>query len=65
MSDRELALEAVRKMPDQSSLDEIVEELGLLADLRGRLAEADQNNGLVSHDEAVARVEAWKTRVGR
>ncbi|MCP5522151.1 MAG: hypothetical protein H7A46_11465 [Verrucomicrobiales bacterium] len=58
MSDRELVLEAVRKMPDQSSWEDIVGELRLLAAVREGLAESERGEGQ-SSDKARDLVRQW------
>ena len=65
MSDREWVLEAVRKMPEQSSLETILDELTCLAELRRRVADADQQQDLLPHDRAVDLVKAWKAKAGK
>jgi hypothetical protein len=60
MSDRELVLETVRKMPDQSSLDEIVEELRLLGAVREGLSQSERGEG-ESLDKARDLVRQWSS----
>lgn len=57
-SDKQIAVEALGRMPETASLDEICEELAILAAIRR--AEADAAAGrVVSHAEAVRRSAAW------
>lgn len=58
MSDRELALETVRRMPDECSLESIIEELRLLAEVRQGLAESERDEGITA-EAAKACVRAW------
>jgi len=50
MSDKEMAAAALDKMPDTATLDEIREELAILAGIRRRKADA-ASGGTVSYEE--------------
>jgi predicted transcriptional regulator len=57
-TDKEIALESLRQMPDQVSLQEICDELAILAAIRR--AEADEEAGrLLTHEEVVRRSSEW------
>jgi hypothetical protein len=58
MSDRELILEAVRELPDNLSIREIVDELLLMETVRERLAKNPQGKG-VPAEELLDQVSAW------
>jgi predicted transcriptional regulator len=60
MSNKELVIEAVRKMPDEATLDDISEEIAIFAAIRR--GEKDANEGkLVPHEEAMRRLSKWTT----
>jgi len=58
MSDRELVLDAVRELPDNLSVREIVDELLLMETVRERLAKNPQGKG-VSAEALLDQVSAW------
>jgi predicted transcriptional regulator len=59
MSCKELVIEVVREMPDDATVDEIVEELALLAAIRdGR--EDIKAGRFLTHDEIKQQVAAWR-----
>ena len=61
MSDKQVAADALGRMPESATLRQISEELALLAALRE--SEADADAGRVStHDEVVRRSAAWTTK---
>jgi predicted transcriptional regulator len=58
MSDKRVVLEAIRRMPDTANLDDIRNELALLASLRR--AEEDIKAGrFIPHAEVVKRSAQW------
>jgi hypothetical protein len=61
MSDRELVLDAVRGLPDNLTVREIVDELLLMEEVRKRL---DQNPGGkgVSAEDLLQQVSSWITK---
>ncbi|MBI5774862.1 MAG: hypothetical protein HZA89_14100 [Verrucomicrobia bacterium] len=58
MSDRQLVLETVQKMPAKASLGEILDELALLASVNRGLAEAERGQG-VPQEQVVKRFRTW------
>ena len=62
MSDKELVLDAVQKMPQQVSLVEILDELALMATVKERLAKSDASKGSVPHEEVVKMLNTWITK---
>ena len=60
MSAKELVLEAVSRLPDDASLDEISEEVAILAAIRRGEADADAGR-LIPHEEVARRPAPWKT----
>ena len=61
MSAKELVLESVRNMPDDKTMDEIVEELAILAGIQ-RGEQAANEGRVISHDEMKKRVASWNTK---
>ena len=61
MSDRELVLDAVRELPDNLSVREIVDELLLMETVRERLAKNPQGKG-VSAEALLTQVSTWATK---
>ncbi len=60
LSDKQIALEALRQMPESVTLHEISEEMAILAAIRRGEADADADAGkLVSHEEVARRSAAW------
>jgi predicted transcriptional regulator len=59
MSDKEFVREALRKLPEDATLDEISEEIAILAALR-RGEQAIEEGRVTSHDEVVKRFASWK-----
>ena len=61
MSDRQLILETVEKMPESASFSEILDELALLATVQERLAKNPQGKG-VSAEQLLEQVSSWVTK---
>jgi hypothetical protein len=63
MSDREMVLDMVRKLPEQATLAEIQEELAFVAKLRRRLGKVERGevNGVPPEDVA-KRLRSWTTK---
>ena len=61
MSDRELILEAVRKMPSDASAAEILNELALLESVKIGLAQSDRGDG-VPHEQVVKLLDKWTSK---
>ena len=61
MKDKQVALATINKLPEDASMDEIAEELQILAGIRK--GKDDINAGRVkSHAEVEQLVEAWILR---
>jgi predicted transcriptional regulator len=60
MSNKELVLEAIRGMPDEATIDEISEEIAILAAIR-RGEEAADAGHLIPHEEVKQRLAKWLT----
>ena len=61
MSDKETIIEAVRKLPETATIDDISEEVAILAAIRRGEKAADAGR-VVPHDEVKRRVAAWKSK---
>jgi predicted transcriptional regulator len=61
VSDKQLALEALRRMPEGASLQEISEELAILAAIRRGEAAADAGR-FVSHEDVKRRSATWTSQ---
>ena len=62
MSDRELVMDAVQEMPEDSSIKEIVDELLLLDDVKARLALSERGEPGVPHETVVKMLDSWITK---
>jgi hypothetical protein len=62
MSDRDLVLDAVQKMPEEASLAEIMNELALLARVKDRLAKVESNPSGVPNEEVGRMLRQWITK---
>ena len=58
MNDRQLILEAVQHMPEEASLQEILDELLLITTVRERLEKNPQGKG-VPAEELLQQVSSW------
>ena len=61
MSNRELVLDLVSKLPEDASMDEIVEKIAFVRGVQEGLAESDRGEG-VPIEEARERMKAWRTK---
>lgn len=61
MSNKEIVIEAIRKLPDDSSIEEIVEEVVVLAAVRRGEEDADAGR-TISHDDVKKRLQKWISR---
>jgi predicted transcriptional regulator len=57
-SDKQLALEVLRRMPEDVTLKEISEEIAILAAIRRGEAAADEGR-VLSHEEVKRRAASW------
>jgi predicted transcriptional regulator len=60
-TDKELALESLRQMPDEVSIEEISEEFAILAAIRRGEAAADAGR-VLTHAEVTRRSAAWTSK---
>lgn len=62
MTDRELVLDAVQKMPQETSLITILDELALLAKVKERLAKVENGQGGQTQEEVARLLNQWTAR---
>jgi predicted transcriptional regulator len=60
MSDKQIVIDAVRKLPEDARLDDIRANLALLASIREGHAAADAGQ-VIPHDEIKREFQAWIT----
>ena len=58
LSEKQIALEALRRMPETTTLQEISEELAILAAIRRGEAAAEDGR-VLTHEEVKRRSAAW------
>jgi len=58
MSDKEIAVDLLQKLPEESSLLEIAQEIEFVAGLREGLAQLDQGQSLTA-EQLRPRLHAW------
>lgn len=61
MSDKEAVLELMKRLPEDVSLQEIVQEIEFIAAVREGLNEIDQGKG-VSIEAVEQMIDAWTTK---
>ena len=60
MSDKQTVIDAIRKLPDDATLDDIVANLELLAKIREGHADADAGR-VVPHEQVKREFRSWIT----
>ncbi|HEY6806938.1 MAG TPA: hypothetical protein VI306_25400 [Pyrinomonadaceae bacterium] len=58
MTQKEFVLKTIRALPDDCSLDEIVEQIKFVAAVQTGLDELDRGEA-ISHDEAKKQLASW------
>lgn len=61
MSNKEAVIETVRELPDDVSLEDILERIAILAAIR-RGEEAGDAGRVIPHEEVKKRVASWITK---
>jgi predicted transcriptional regulator len=61
LSEKQLALEALLRMPESVTLDQISEEMAILAAIRKGEAAADAGR-VIPHEEVVRRSATWTSK---
>ena len=60
MTDKEIALETIRGLPDNCSLEEIAERIEFMAAVQKGLDQLDSGEG-IPHDEVNRQLASWLT----
>ena len=60
MTEKELVLETIRALPDNSSLDEIAERIEFMAAVQKGLDQLDRGEG-IPHEEVKKQLASWLT----
>jgi predicted transcriptional regulator len=58
MSNKEIVIEAIRRLPEPVSFEEIAEEVAILAAIQRGERDADAGR-LISHDDLKKRLGSW------
>ncbi len=61
MSNREIVIDLVKRLPENTPLQDIAREIELIAGIRQAREEADRGEG-VSPEQAKALVDSWVSR---
>ena len=61
MTNKQLAVKAIRQLPDEATMEEIAEEIAILAAIREGEEAADAGN-LIPHEEVVRQVKSWLSK---
>ena len=61
MTNKELVIRKVRELPDNASLDDIAEEIAILAAIREGEKAADEGR-VISHEEVKRQVKQWLSK---
>jgi predicted transcriptional regulator len=59
MSDKDLVRETLQKLPEDATLEEISEEIAILAAIR-RAEKAIDDGRVTAHEDVVKRFASWK-----
>jgi predicted transcriptional regulator len=60
MTEKEIALETIRALPDDCSLEEIAERIEFMAAVQKGLDQLDRGEG-IPHDEVKRQLASWLT----
>lgn len=60
MTEKEIALETIRSLPDDCSLEEIAERIEFMAAVQKGLDQLDRGEG-IPHDEVKRQLASWLT----
>lgn len=58
MSSKEIAIEVIKKLPDEASLQDIAQEIEFVAGIKQGAAELDRGE-FATADEILKRIPAW------
>lgn len=62
MSTKEMILEMVQQMPEDATVEEILEQISILAAIRQGEAEIDAGH-FISHEDVKKRFASWKSSI--
>jgi hypothetical protein len=65
LSDKEIVMDLLRRLPDDVSLYEIAQRLEFIAAVRQGLAEFDENKDSISIEQVERELTSWSVTVGR
>jgi predicted transcriptional regulator len=60
MTEKEIVLETIRALPDNSSLEEIAERIEFMAAVQKGLGQLDRGEG-IPHEEVKKQLASWLT----
>lgn len=58
---KQLALKAIKTMPDEATLEEIIERLHFIGQVNAGIRDADEGR-TISHEEMKKRVRKWQSK---
>ncbi len=65
LTDKEIVLDLLRRLPDDVSLYQIAQKLEFIAAVRQGLAEFDENKDSISIEQVERELTSWSVTVGR
>lgn len=65
VTDKEIVLDMLRRLPDDVSIYEIARRLEFIAAVRQGLAEFDENKDSISIEQVERELTSWSVTVGR
>jgi hypothetical protein len=65
VSDKQIVQDVLSRMPEEASLEEITQELELIAAVREGLSDFDNMKDSISIEKVEPRVPSWTVTVGR
>lgn len=65
LTDKELVMDLLRRLPDNVSLYEIAQRLEFIAAVRQGLDEFDENKDSISIEQVERQLTSWSVTVGR
>lgn len=65
LTDKEIVVDLLRRLPDDVSLYEIAQRLEFVAAVRQGLAEFDENKDSISIEQVERELTSWSVTVGR
>ena len=61
MSDKQMVIDVVRELPEETTLEEILEQVRILAALQRSAEDADAGR-VIPHEEVNKRAASWSTK---